>query len=188
MPKAPKALVIHCRRYHPLMAETAPISEINTDFSSPGATAPPWSDVERVLVTAQMFWISTVRAGGRPHVTPIPAVWHAGALHICTGEQEQKARNLDRDPRCVLTTGTPTIDTGLDVIVEGTAERVTDRGRLATLAALWKERLNWDFQVGEDSFDGGGGRKGLVFAVPPAKILAFGKGEPYSQARYLFPA
>lgn len=86
----------------------------------------------------------------------------------------------------MLTTGTPSIGSGLDVIVEGVAERVTDRARLASLAALWKARLHWDFQVGEDSFEDGGGRKGLVFAVVPAKILAFGKGEPYSQTRYRF--
>jgi general stress protein 26 len=169
------------------MAENAPISELNTVFSSPGAAARPWPEIERVLTTAQMFWISTVRADGRPHVTPIPAVWHEGALHVCTGDQEQKASNLRHDPRCVLTTGTPSIDTGLDVVVEGTAERVTDRERLTTLAALWKERLNWDFQVGEDAFTDGGGHNGLVFAVVPAKILAFGKGEPYSQTRYRFP-
>ena len=179
--------MIHCHRYHPLMAENAPNSELNTDFSSPEAVARPWPEVERALTTAEMFWISTVRTDGRPHVTPIPAVWHDGALHVCTGDREQKARNLDHDPRCVLTTGTPSIDTGLDVIVEGVAARVTDRGRLATLAALWKERLNWDFQVGEDSFTDDGGRKGLVFAVTPGKILAFGKGEPYSQTRFRFP-
>jgi general stress protein 26 len=179
--------MIHCDRYYPLMAATTPISELNTDFSSPEATARPWPDVDRVLTTAEMFWISTVRPDGRPHVTPIPAIWHDNALHICTGEQEQKARNLDHDAHCVLTTGTPSIDTGLDVIVEGTAARVTDRDRLATLAALWKERLNWDFQVGEDSFTDDGDRKGLVFAVSPAKILVFGKGEPYSQTRFRFP-
>jgi general stress protein 26 len=179
--------MIHCDRYHPLMAATTPISELNTDFSSPEATARPWSDVENVLITAKMFWISTVRPDGRPHVTPIPAVWHDGALHICTGAQEQKARNLDRNPQCVLTTGTPTMDTGLDVIVEGTARRVTDRDRLGTLAELWRERLGWDFQVGEESFSADGDRKALVFAVPPAKILAFGKSEPPSQTRFRFP-
>src|SRR3569833_685307 len=163
-----------------------PEARLNTAFSSPGATARPWTEVEQVLTTAKMFWISTVRGDGRPHVTPIPAVWDAGALHICTGDEEQKARNLVRDPRCVLTTGTPSIDTGLDEVVEGTAERVTGRDRLARLAALWKERLNWDFQVGDVSFSDGGNHIGLVFAVAPAKVLAFGKGEPYSQTRYRF--
>jgi len=178
--------MIHCDGYHPLMPATTPSSELNTEFSSPEAVARPWSEVEQVLTTAEMYWLSTIRADGRPHVTPIPAVWHDGALHICTGGQEQKARNLDHDARCVLTTGTPSIGSGLDVIVEGTAARVTERERLMTLAALWKERLHWDFQVGEDSFTDGGDRKGLVFAVRPAKILAFGKGEPYSQTRYRF--
>jgi hypothetical protein len=61
------------------------------------------------------------------------------------------------------------------------------RDRLTTLVARWKDRLNWDFRVGEDSFSDGGDRKGLVFAVLPAKILAFGTGEPYSKTRFRFP-
>jgi general stress protein 26 len=168
------------------MATPEPIGELNAAFSSPDAAATSWSDVDRVLTGATMFWLSTVRGDGSPHVTPIPAIWAEGALHICTGDQEQKARNLARDPRCVLTTGTDRIDAGLDVIVEGTATRVTDRETLHRLAALWKERLNWDFQVGDEGFQDGAGRNGLVYALVPAKILAFGKGEPYSQTRFRF--
>jgi hypothetical protein len=33
------------------------------------------------------------------------AVWADGALHFCTGENEQKAINLRHDARVVLTTG-----------------------------------------------------------------------------------
>jgi hypothetical protein len=58
------------------------------------------------------------------------------------------------------------------------------RDRLTTLVARWKDRINRDFPVGEDSFSDGGDRKGLVFAVLPAKILAFGTGE---QTRFRFP-
>jgi len=179
--------MIHLRRYDPLMPANAPTGHLASEFSSPEAVARPWSEIDTALTSAEMFWISTVRADGRPHVTPIPAVWHDGALHICTGDEEQKARNLEHDPRCVLTTGTPSINSGLDVIVEGKATPVTDRERLTMLAALWKQRLNWDFEVGEDSFSDGGGHNGLVFAVRPDKILAFGKGEPYSQTRFRFP-
>jgi general stress protein 26 len=170
------------------MASDDPIGELNSGYSSPEATARPWSDVDAVLTDAQMYWISTVRPGGRAHVTPIPAVWTDGALHICTGDQEQKARNLARDPRCVLTTGTDRIDAGLDVVVEGSVTRVTDQATLQRLAGLWKERLDWDFQVGEEGFSDGAGHNGLVYAVVPAKVLAFGKGEPYSQTRFAFPA
>jgi hypothetical protein len=132
-----------------------------------------------------MFWLSTVRTDGRPHVTPLPAIWDQGALHICTGDQEQKARNLEAEPRCVLTTGTNELHSGLDVVVEGTAGRVTDTDRLGQLAALWKAQLDWTFEVGDDTFRDGDGRRGLVYAVVPSKVLAFGK-DPYSQTRYRF--
>ncbi len=142
-----------------------------------------------MLTTAEIFWLSTTRADGRPHVTPIPAIWTDGALHICTGAEEQKAVNLHRDPRCILTTGTPTIASGLDIVVEGAVSRVRDQDTLHRLAALWKSRLDWDYRVTDDGFDDGSGKRtGLVFALRPVKVLAFGKGEPYSQTRFSWPA
>src|SRR5436190_13250735 len=122
-----------------------PTPEFHAGFSEPTAAAVPWSDVERILGSAEIFFLSTVRPDGRPHVTPLPAIWDGGALHFCTGDQEQKSRNLAYDARCALTTGTNTLRSGLDVVVEGTAERVTGRPRLAELAALWKSKLDWDF-------------------------------------------
>lgn len=166
------------------MTSAEPVGVLHPGFSSPGATARPWPDVDRVLTEAKLFWLSTVRTDGRPHVTPIPAIWTGGALHICTGPQEQKAVNLAADPRCVLTTGTPVQDSGLDVVVEGAVTRVRDHAELERLAALWKSRLNWDFQVSGEGFEGGA----LVYALRPAKILAFGKGEPYTQTRFRLPS
>lgn len=163
---------------------TQPVGELQPDFSSAGATARPWSDVDRVLTEAQIFWLSTVRRDGRPHVTPLPAVWTGGRLHICTGAGEQKAVNLAHEPRCVLTTGTPHQNEGLDVVVEGTVARVTDSARLHELAGLWKTRLGWDFRVVDDGFEGPGGTVALVLALTPHKVLAFGKGEPYTQTRF----
>jgi hypothetical protein len=40
--------------------------------------------------------------------------------------------------------------------------------------------------VGDGEFRDPQGRHGLVFRVAPAKVLAFGKGEPFSQTRYRF--
>ena len=166
---------------------TAPTAELNVGFSEPGATAVPWAEVDRVLATSEMFFLSTVRGDGRPHVTPLPAIWDGGVLHICTGDQEQKARNLLRQPACVLSTGTRELHGGLDVVVEGVAVRVTDPARLHELAALWKSRLDWNFEVGTDAFRDPAGRTGLVHGIRPAKVLAFGKG-PYTQTRYRFSA
>jgi general stress protein 26 len=167
------------------MADSGPTIEFNGDFSEPGAGAVPWADVQRVLTTSEMFWLSTVRADGRPHVTPLPAIWRDGALHFCTSGPEQKTRNLEHEPRVALTTGTDRLHEGLDVVVEGTAERITDRPVLEQLAGLWKSKLNWDFGVREGGFTDPQGRLGLVFAVRPAKVLAFGK-DPYTQTRYRF--
>jgi hypothetical protein len=168
------------------MPEIEPIAELHEGFSEPGATARPWSDVDEVLTTSEMFWLSTTRRDGRPHVTPLPAIWVDGVLHFCAGDQEQKTRNLSSDPRCILTTGTNGLHSGLDVVVEGVAQRVTDPVVLRRLAALWKSKLDWDFQVGEAEFRDAGGRHGLVFGVRPSKVLSFGKG-PYAQTRYRFP-
>jgi nitroimidazol reductase NimA-like FMN-containing flavoprotein (pyridoxamine 5'-phosphate oxidase superfamily) len=180
------------------MTASDPIVELDGRFSSPGAVAVPWAEVVAVLDAADLFWLSTTRRDGRPHVTPLPAVWDAGALHFCTGPREQKARNLEHIPQCALTTGTNTQRSGLDVVVEGRAERITDPARLQRLAQLWNDRLGWDFDVvdggfqergAEDTYaavDAGGHDLGHVFAVAPSKVLAFGKGEAFSQTRYLF--
>ena len=167
------------------MPQTQPTVELNESFSEPDAAPPPWAEVAEVLSKSEMFWRSTVRRDGRPHVTPLPAIWLDGTLYFCTGSLEQKTRNLQSSPRCVLTTGTSKLRSGLDVVVEGTAVRMTDSPQLHRLAALWKSKLGWDFEVGGDGFRDPAGRTGLVFGVTPAKVLAFGKS-PYTQTRYRF--
>jgi predicted pyridoxine 5'-phosphate oxidase superfamily flavin-nucleotide-binding protein len=169
------------------MPEIQPTVELHEGFSEPGATARPWAEVVDVLSKSEMFWLSTVRRDGRPHVTPLPAIWLDGALHFCTGDAEQKARNLESNPGCILTTGTNQLRSGLDIVVEGTAARVTDQARLQRLAALWKSKLDWQFEVADGAFRDPDGRRGLVFGVAPTKVLSFGKA-PYSQTRYRFTA
>ena len=73
------------------------------------------------------------------------------------------------------------------MVVEGTAVRETGPAQLQRLAAMWKSKLDWDFEVAGEGFRDPAGRNGLVFGVTPAKILAFGKN-PYSQTRYRFVA
>ena len=157
-------------------------------FSGPGVEATPWQETERVLETAPLFWITTVRRDGRPHVTPLVAVWHGGALHFGTGPEEQKAVNLEANAKVALTTGCNGWERGLDVVVEGEAERVTDVARLAELATAWKGKWDgqWRFQPVAEGFSHQGD-EGIVhvFAVRPAKILAFGK-DPFSHTRYVF--
>jgi hypothetical protein len=48
---------------------------------------------------------------------------------------------------CILATGTNQLRSGLDVVVEGTAARVTDTALLQRLAAIWKSKLDWTRSV-----------------------------------------
>jgi nitroimidazol reductase NimA-like FMN-containing flavoprotein (pyridoxamine 5'-phosphate oxidase superfamily) len=79
------------------MAEREPVAELGA-FSSPGAVSPGWARARGDLQYAQVYWLSSVRPGGRPHVTPLLGVWLDGALYFCTGPTERKARNLAQNP------------------------------------------------------------------------------------------
>ena len=166
-----------------------PMTELDSRFGDPESPPTPWGDARRLLETAELFWISTVRSDGRPHVTPLPAVWHDDRLHFCTGAAEQKAVNLTHNPHVALTTGTNRWKEGLDLVVEGSAVPVTDDARLQTLADLWrsKYRGDWDFTVERGAFHHGDGGAAIVFEVAPTKVLAFAKGR-FAQTRYRFPA
>jgi nitroimidazol reductase NimA-like FMN-containing flavoprotein (pyridoxamine 5'-phosphate oxidase superfamily) len=168
------------------MPASAPTSELHSGFSAPGAEATPWGDVVDVLQSAELFWISTVRADGRPHVTPLPAVWHEGALYFCTGPGEQKARNVRANDQCALTTGDNRWNAGLDVVVEGRAKRVTDDGTLRALAAMWETKYDgyWKYAVRYGAFHHEGG-VAHVFEVRPRKVLSFAKGD-FAQTRFRF--
>ena len=168
------------------MAATDPVTELDPRFSDEGAVATPWKDARRTIDEAELFWISTVRADGRPHVTPLPAVWQDDALYFCTGAAEQKGVNLARNSHCTLTTGSNTWKAGLDVVVEGEARRITDETRLRRLADAWESKYHgdWHFDVANGAFQGEGG-EALVFEVVPTTILAFAKGD-FAQTRYRF--
>jgi nitroimidazol reductase NimA-like FMN-containing flavoprotein (pyridoxamine 5'-phosphate oxidase superfamily) len=166
-----------------------PATELDVRFSSPGATATPWRDAVAHLERAAVFWLSTVRPEGRPHVTPLLAVWVDGALYFCTGADERKARNLAGNARCVLTTGTNTMNEGgLDMIVEGEAVQVSDEGRLRRVADAYEAKYgsDWRFDVRDGAFNGAEGNRALVFEVAPLAAFGFGKGPVFSQTRWRF--
>jgi general stress protein 26 len=160
---------------------TTPVTTLDERYSDPLAVATGWDETRRVLESAQVFWISTVRADGRPHVTPCAAMWLDGVIYFDTGANQQKAINLRANPHVILTTGCNHWDTGLDIVVEGDAVRVTDDATLKYLAETWAGR--WDgsfrFVVRDGCFrheQDEGLPPVLVFCVTPAKILAFTRG------------
>jgi Pyridoxamine 5'-phosphate oxidase len=158
-------------------------------FSEPDSTPLPWPAGLERLRAADTFWLSTVRPDGRPHVTPLIAVWHADALWFATGPEERKARNLAANPSCVLTTGDSDLAEGaLDVVLEGQAELVSDEAELeavATAFALKYPSGPWDFVVRDGAFsDRGAGGRVIVFQVRPVRGLGFRKGDHFSQTTW----
>lgn len=159
--------------------------KIDRRFSDPSAEPTSWATTEQALKDAELYWITTVREDGRPHVTPLIGLWHDGALHFCTGLREQKYRNLERNPNVALTTGTNTWAQGLDVVVEGTVRQVEDNAELQRIADAYVDKYGevWRFTVGDGVFDDDAGGPAAVFRVQTTKTLAFAK-EPHAQTTY----
>lgn len=170
------------------MARMEPVAELDPRFSSADAAPRPWAEATDLLDTADVFWLSTVRPDGRPHVTTVLSVWLDGALYFCTGERERKAKNLAGNAHCAITTGCNALDGGLDVVVEGAAARIRDEVRLRRVADRYAAKYgnDWRFAVRDGAFHGDAGNVALVFEVTPTTAFGFGKGEPFSQTRWRF--
>lgn len=161
-----------------------------TPFSDPRATATGWEETRRALEGAELFWLSTVRADGRPHVTPVVAAWAEDAIWFSTGAGEQKFANLRANPHVVMTTGCNRWDGGLDVVVEGDAVQVTDDAVLARVAqafaSKWDGRWRWTARDGAFRDTDSGGGEAMVFSVVPVKVFAHAKGDPFGETRHRF--
>lgn len=161
-------------------------TKLDGRFSSPEAEPASWDDTVRVLAEAELYWLTTVRADGRPHVTPLIGIWRDGTPNFCTGLDEQKTRNLEHHTQVALTTGSNTWAQGFDVVVEGVAHRVTDLDHLQTLADDYEQKYGpaWHFDVGDGVFDGGD-HPAVVFRIEPTKVIAFAK-DPHGMTTFAF--
>jgi general stress protein 26 len=170
-----------------------PVTKVDERFGQAGVGPTSWADTLAVIESADIFWVTTVRADGRPHVTPLVAVWTDDSLFFSTGADEQKAVNLQHNPHVILTTGCNDWQRGLDVVLEGDAVRETSREVLVRAAEVWTHKWDgdsWDYAVGDDCFhhrDGDGVQEEpiYVFRVTPEKVLAFSKG-PFSHTSHRF--
>jgi nitroimidazol reductase NimA-like FMN-containing flavoprotein (pyridoxamine 5'-phosphate oxidase superfamily) len=168
------------------MSEREPVAELDSQFSSDDATPTTWAEARECLEKAEVYWLSTVRPDGRPHVTPLVAVWLDDTLYFTTGPSERKAKNLVHNSHCVITTGRDVLE-GLDLVVEGDAELVSDEARLQRVADQYASKYDppFHFTVRDGAFYGEGGAA-LVYRVTPTKAFGFGKGESFSQTRWSF--
>lgn len=173
------------RGYSRSMAD--PTTTLDERFSGPGAAAVPWARTRDTLAAAQLFALTTVRADGRPHQSPLVAVWLDDAIFFSTGPTEQKHRNLEVNANVLLTTGPNDWQHGLEIVVEGAAERVTEHELLERLVTAWAGKWDgqWEYTADDQGFRHMDDFEVHVYRVAPTKILAFGKA-PFTHTRYRF--
>src|SRR4029453_1101210 len=173
------------------MTIEAPVTDLGAAFSSPGTTALPWTDAEEQLQKADVFWLSTVRPEGRPHVVPLIAVWLNRSLYFATGDGGGKAKKLAKNGPGSITTGCNDLNRGLDIVVEGRAIAVTDDAKLRRVVETYVAKYGegWRLPIGDV----------LFFELTPSKVFGFGRkagrggppagrGEMFNQTRWRFQA
>ena len=134
----------------------------------------PWSWAEQRLKRSKQYWFTTTLPDGSPHVMPIWGVWVDQAFYFSTGAGTRKARNLARDPRCVVCNE----DSAQAVIVHGRAREVKSAARIAELGRPYARKYppyKLDPQMG------------TVYEVKPAIVFGlFEKKFPTTATRWKF--
>jgi hypothetical protein len=137
----------------------------------------PWSWAEQRLKKSHNYWITTVSADGKnpakPHSMVVWALWQDGRLIFSTGSKSRKARNLERNPNCIVCTE----DAGEAVIVEGIAE-IADVAARRKMIPAYERKYKFDLSTMKDDLLS---MKEPVYAVRPR--LVFGLWEKYFQSK-----
>ena len=129
--------------------------------------------------------LSSIRADGYPHVTPLWYVWDGEALWFILGSGErprQHIRNLRRDPKlCVIIDREsrieePGVYDAQGVVVRGTAELSNDETLQAEVTRKLMKR--YFGEQGEQDIDlllqdGKPGKNRVIAKVKPEKIYAW---------------
>ena len=169
------------------MTLQAPTSELSSVGTSANTRATSWAEAEEELKTAEVYWLTTVRPDGRPHVTPLIGVWLDTALYFCAGYPDRKWKDLSTNQNVVLTTGNNAFRDTLDIVVEGKAVVVRDDAKVRRLGDAFESKYGKEWRLpGMHGND--------VFEVAPTKVFGFGRGDAkgpppqggFSQTRWRF--
>jgi general stress protein 26 len=133
----------------------------------------PWKWAVKNLTESREYWMVTVRQDRRPHAMIIWGLWFDGAFWFGTGSKTQKARNLAKNPNCIVGTQ----NAAEAVILEGVAERVTDSAIRKKLEPPSLKKYG---------MSGGDGSEPL-FRVRPQRVFGFiEKSFPKTATRWTF--
>jgi hypothetical protein len=151
-----------------------------------------WSQAEDLLAAESAakdvpFFLNTVRPDGRPHSVGIGAVWFEDALHFVSGPGTRKSRNLAENPACTVSVRL----TGMDLVLEGDAHRVTDESTLDRIAARYRA-AGWPAEREGQAFTApytapsGGPPPWYVYRISLRAAHAVASVEPGGATRWTF--
>jgi nitroimidazol reductase NimA-like FMN-containing flavoprotein (pyridoxamine 5'-phosphate oxidase superfamily) len=176
------------------MAEIKPSSEKNLDGY--GFSPIEWDRARKALEgewkeqgsgegAPHTHWLATVRPDGRPHVMPVGVVWLEGAFYFTAGPGTRKAKNLAKNAQCVITLAA----SGIDLVVEGEAARVTDDAKLNRLAEVYASN-GWAPTVRDGAFyheysaPSAGPPPWDLYEFTPKTIFGLSTAEPHGATRW----
>jgi hypothetical protein len=169
-----------------------PIETTNLD-SLYGSETIPWSRPRDLLAVGAFSgagtptFLGTVRPDGRPHAAGIGAAWYDGDVYFQCGPRTRKASNLAANPACTVSASLP----GMDLVIEGEAERVTDTPTLEALAAIYRDG-GWPVQVEGDAFTApfsapsAGPPPWHLFRLTAHTVFGVASAEPHGATRWRF--
>jgi hypothetical protein len=133
------------------------------------------------------WWLATVRPDGRPHIAGVGGLWVDGNIYFTSGAGTRKSRNLAKNPSCVISTALP----GIDLVVEGTARKVTDDPTLQRLAKLyaaqgWPASVSDGALTAEYSAPSAGPAPWDLYVLRPSTAFGVATAEPYGATRWRF--
>jgi hypothetical protein len=115
-----------------------------------GDAALEWKRAFEPLVAGQTkssFFLSTVRPDSLPHTAPFGGLWIDDGIYIVSGPGTRKSKNLAANPACTVAVGLE----GIDLVLEGSAKRVTDAATLERAAKAYRDN-GWPAEVEGDAF------------------------------------
>ena len=122
----------------------------------------PWSWALERLEESHNYWIATTRPDRHPHLMIVWGIWWQNAFWFSTGPRTRKAKNIAALPQVVIGTE----DAEEAIILEGTAEEITDRSVWKQLAKIYNAKYGGDVEPLLMASDG------CVFRVQPRVAFA----------------
>ena len=151
----------------------------------------PWSRAERQLEVPgdenTTHFLATVRPDGQPHVAGVGALWVDGKFYFTSGAGTRKSRNLAERADCVISVKLP----DLDLIVEGTASKVTDGPTLQRLAERyaaqgWPTTVEGGSLTAPYSAPSAGPPPWDLYEFTPRTAFGVATAEPHGATRWRF--